>query len=299
MVVGNSGLLCMNSILWENWAISEAQIGEIPFAYITVNYSNIQDGYRGEGNIDDDPLFVDLDNDNFQLTEDSPCIDAGDPDSDPDPDGTRADMGAFFFPQQNIAVEPDTIFIETPGIIDSIAVTIHNIGLDTLQVDSQFITPEENTFTIGLGGGEFSLEPDSVHLIWIVFSPERQGQYEAVLTIESNDRDQGELEIPIIGNSLSVSDNGIDTPEGFRLLGAYPNPFNSMTTIRFSLPEASLARMSVFDIAGREVAVVVDGRYEAGKHTAVFDADRLPSGIYLVRLEAGGRSAYIKMVLVR
>ena len=50
-------------------------------------------------NITDNPLFVDLVNDNVHLTEESPCIDAGDPDSPRDPDGTRADIGAYFFPQ--------------------------------------------------------------------------------------------------------------------------------------------------------------------------------------------------------
>ncbi|MCF7811980.1 right-handed parallel beta-helix repeat-containing protein, partial [bacterium] len=47
--------------------------------------------------------------DSYCLTEDSPCIDAGDPEADPDPDGTCVDMGPFFFPQQNISVDPDTL----------------------------------------------------------------------------------------------------------------------------------------------------------------------------------------------
>jgi len=51
----------------------------------------------GDGNIDSDPLFVDPDNGDFHLSENSPCIDAGDPNSPHDPDGTRADMGAFYF----------------------------------------------------------------------------------------------------------------------------------------------------------------------------------------------------------
>ena len=50
-----------------------------------------------EGNIDQDPLFLNPDEDDFHLTENSPCIDTGDPHYPPDPDGTRADMGAFYF----------------------------------------------------------------------------------------------------------------------------------------------------------------------------------------------------------
>jgi hypothetical protein len=59
----------------------------------------VQGGYEGEGNIDADPLFVDLDNGDYTLQSSSPCIDAGDPESDLDSDGTIADMGAYFYDQ--------------------------------------------------------------------------------------------------------------------------------------------------------------------------------------------------------
>ncbi|MBT3169219.1 MAG: T9SS type A sorting domain-containing protein [Candidatus Cloacimonetes bacterium] len=66
---------------------------------ILIAYSDIQGGYAGEGNIDLDPLFVDAANGDYHLTEFSPCIDAGDPTSPFDPDGTIADMGAFYYHQ--------------------------------------------------------------------------------------------------------------------------------------------------------------------------------------------------------
>lgn len=62
---------------------------------ITVNYSDIGGGWPGTGNIDADPLWVDAVNDDLRLLSGSPCIDAGDPASPLDPDGTRADMGAL------------------------------------------------------------------------------------------------------------------------------------------------------------------------------------------------------------
>ena len=76
---------------------------------VSIYYSDIEGGVDeiglgpldgvnwGEGNIDADPLFVDPDEGDYHLTADSPCIDAGDPESNPDPDGSRADMGAFPF----------------------------------------------------------------------------------------------------------------------------------------------------------------------------------------------------------
>jgi len=72
---------------------------------LTISYSDVQDGTDslrggirnwGDGNMDDDPLFVDPDENDFHLTGNSPCIDTGDPNSLGDEDGSRADMGAYF-----------------------------------------------------------------------------------------------------------------------------------------------------------------------------------------------------------
>ena len=78
-----------NNIFWGNDSILR---GSSNFNF---SYSNIQGGWEGEGNIDADPLFCDAENGDYTLAENSPCIDAGDPSSPYDPDGTIADMGAF------------------------------------------------------------------------------------------------------------------------------------------------------------------------------------------------------------
>jgi hypothetical protein len=66
---------------------------------LIISYSVVEGGFNGDGNIDTDPLFLDPDNVDFHLQVSSPCIDAGDPESDLDPDGTRADMGAYYVHQ--------------------------------------------------------------------------------------------------------------------------------------------------------------------------------------------------------
>jgi len=73
---------------------------------VTATYSDIQYGWAGTGNIDSDPGFTG----DYHLQSGSPCIDTGDPASALDPDGTRADMGAYHFdqsvnPPQNVSVE--------------------------------------------------------------------------------------------------------------------------------------------------------------------------------------------------
>jgi hypothetical protein len=64
----------------------------------------------------------------------------------------------------------------------------------------------------------------------------------------------------------------------------YPNPFSSSTMIRFSIPEPGDIRLTVSDLAGRQVATLIDGRIGTGTHEAVFDAGTLASGQYLVRM---------------
>ncbi len=66
----------------------------------------------------------------------------------------------------------------------------------------------------------------------------------------------------------------------------FPNPFTQSTTIRYSLPQSMQVRLAVFDILGREVAVLVQERQDAGIYSVEFDAGVLPAGVYLARLEA-------------
>jgi hypothetical protein len=93
-------------------------------------------------------------------------------------------------------------------------------------------------------------------------------------------------------------------PYKFALHGAFPNPFNLMTSIRFDLPAAARATLEVFDVNGRKVSgsgttPTTDGLYTAGSHSITFDGSNLPSGVYLYRLSAGQNTATGKMVLLK
>jgi hypothetical protein len=82
-------------------------------------------------------------------------------------------------------------------------------------------------------------------------------------------------------------------------LESYPNPFNPSTVIRFSLPAAGVVKLRVFDTLGRVVAVLAEGMYEAGVHEATFDASRLPSGMYITRIEYEGKSLVRRVLLLK
>ncbi len=94
-----------------------------------------------------------------------------------------------------------------------------------------------------------------------------------------------------------------DAPEsatpGAADLVAFPNPFAGATTLRFGLDAAAEVRLAVYDVLGREVAVLVEGRLEAGMHEARFDGQGLPSGVYAYRLEGAGAVRAGQITLLR
>jgi hypothetical protein len=191
-----SDAVIINSIIWENFASAFPEIranGCNP----VVCYSDICGGYAGEGNINADPLLIDPGSGNFHLQAGSPCIDAGDPSSPPDPDSTRADMGAFYYDQ-------------TTGIINN----------DVL-------------------------------------------------------------------------------PSGYLLLQNYPNPFNLSTTIAFTIPEDGYVTITIYDILGREVGILLEKYLPAGNHSVNFNAYKNAGGVYLYHLRAGEHEDFSKMTLIK
>lgn len=91
------------------------------------------------------------------------------------------------------------------------------------------------------------------------------------------------IELPLLTNEyvLKVNDQ---TPSVFYLSQNYPNPFNSTTTFEYSLPQNAHVTLKVYDVLGREVKTLFDGKQFAGTYKASFNADRLASGVYFYRL---------------
>jgi hypothetical protein len=96
-------------------------------------------------------------------------------------------------------------------------------------------------------------------------------------------------------NNESISVNTVN----FNLLSVSPNPFNEKTVISFQLPDASWVDLAIYDISGREVQSLVTGHWSLGKHSVVWEAKGMASGIYFVRLKAGDFSQVQKMVLMK
>jgi hypothetical protein len=88
-------------------------------------------------------------------------------------------------------------------------------------------------------------------------------------------------------------------PKQFALEQNYPNPFNPTTTISYQLPVASQVSLKVYDVLGREVMTLVNGRQDAGAYNFNFNASELSSGVYFYRLQSGNFVQTKKMMLVK
>jgi hypothetical protein len=88
-------------------------------------------------------------------------------------------------------------------------------------------------------------------------------------------------------------------PTQASLLQNYPNPFNPKTVISVQWTGDGWVRLAVFDQLGREVAILANGRYPAGRYAFTFDGTNLATGVYFCRLTAGVHSVVRKMLLVR
>jgi hypothetical protein len=91
----------------------------------------------------------------------------------------------------------------------------------------------------------------------------------------------------------------VEAPAEYSLEQNYPNPFNPSTNINFSLAEAGLVKMVVYDMLGQKVSVIVDEFREAGYHTVTFNASNLPSGLYFYTLESPQFKQTKKMLLTK
>jgi hypothetical protein len=97
----------------------------------------------------------------------------------------------------------------------------------------------------------------------------------------------------------SVEERPAEAPGDFLLSQNFPNPFNPATGIRFQVSATSDVKLAVYDILGREVAVLVNEKQAPGSYQVRFNAGGLASGVYFYRLHAGAYVATRKMVLMR
>jgi len=310
--------LFKNSILWNNGA---GQIYCVPsgngWPSIYALYSDIEGGRdavdlnggndlveRWDEILNADPRFVDPDEDDFHLRANSPCIDAGDPDSPRDPDGTRADMGAYPFHQRDIDV-PTEVIVFPPtlyGQSSMRSLEVSNIGWTPLEIDSIYLEIVATIEIDSIPRLPFNLGPGESFTLDFTFHPLPVEALWNVVNIESDDPDEPIVRVGLRGEVIESVEG--DSPLAPTLsLSAFPNPFNSAMTIEFDVPVSMAGKimdMRVVDLAGRIMEnLTPTSRLEAGRHLLNWDANRIPAGFYLIQLEIGGHALQRKVVLLK
>jgi len=134
------------------------------------------------------------------------------------------------------------------------------------------------------------------------------GLMEYVFNNYSTDKDiwANDMYVSIIeaDKATDVATSNKLIPKELALAQNYPNPFNPSTTIDFSIPStlngsSTTVKLSIFDILGREVEVLVNKEMTAGNYSIKFDANNFPSGIYIYKLSAGAKAKTMKMTLLK
>ena len=252
-----------------------------------------------------DPLFYSIIGDSaLYLTEDSPCIDAGDPSSPLDPDNSIADIGAIYYYQSSspeISLSADSLFFNPIIInsVDSLSLTIYNVGTADLIIDSLVCGQYPLIFSTNWNPADSLIAPEGSLDILIYFAPEDTIIYSDNLCLYNNAEI---VDVFLQGEGLPPTDviaRNTEFPESFILYAPNPNPFNSSTVLRFDLPRAANVELTVFDLCGRYVVKLADNIFTPGGHSITFDAANLPSGLYLVRFSAEDYQQTGKLLLIK
>ncbi|MDL1893321.1 T9SS type A sorting domain-containing protein, partial [Sphingobacteriales bacterium CHB3] len=195
-----------------------------------------------------------------------------------------------------------------------------NDGLDTLNL--QFVSdgqkklyylpraPIQRILRLTWNGDPDSVAPYCYDLEngWISFSlPAGPGTLIDVRAVVSHDLDfavsnwDNSIGNYVFKNTITVSVGGENhTLSQFRLYQNYPNPFNPSTHITYEIESSGLIALKVYDLLGRQIAILVNEEKPRGVHTIQWKPQEwLSSGVYLIRLEASGRTATTRMVLLR
>jgi hypothetical protein len=138
---------------------------------------------------------------------------------------------------------------------------------------------------------------------WIDTTEIRHVYFYCITAVDSAGYESAPSDSLPFGPVVGVGDDRRTTPFAFRLYQNYPNPFNPSTTIEFSLPPSaaplSATSLRVYDVPGREVAVLVNEQLPAGRHVVVWNPEGLAGGVYFYTLRSGGMVETRRMVIVQ
>jgi len=163
-----------------------------------------------------------------------------------------------------------------------------------------FPTPNEGWAPLGFAG-TYMVTLDAGNTWTSAYTPDSSAMYDVVFTdaLTGYMAGVGGTVLKYVPPGTAVGGPRLAHPGEPLLLQNHPNPFHPATRFDFRVPHSGAVSLRVYDLAGREVATVVDGALTAGMHSRAFDGGALPSGVYYYKLIAGSYVETKKMVLLR
>lgn len=258
-----------NSIIWDHGDVIWIPGGDCT---VEASYSLIQNAENeeidlGDGMLDEDPAFVDPDEDDFSLADDSPCRDAGDPDSPDDPDGTRADIG-LVFPHYPVPLQfiPERIDFGqvAPGLdAEMLIFATYNPGDEDAPEIVLLIDPVEDW--VGTDPDELELAPgDTVDMDLFLFLPDDYDQFGEQFTIVTF--------FPDVDNFMPL-----EVPVFFNVVEGFGSVSGAVTDAE---SDDSLEGIEVI-LSGQDFHAQSDDTDREGHYSF----DRIPAGDYTVVIE--------------
>jgi hypothetical protein len=159
----------------------------------------------------------------------------------------------------------------------------------------RFIHPGGNT--VNEGGGLGATQPYRSRFIQPTGPNAFPATYAAPVDSWQKDAPMP-CETPIFGTT-DVANQDMGVPEVYKLEQNYPNPFNPSTRISYAIPENAKVTLKIYNLLGQEVATLVNEEQQRGNHAALFEANKLSTGVYFYRLDAGKFSQTRKMLLLK
>ncbi len=159
-------------------------------------------------------------------------------------------------------------------------------------------TGPDGRYYLEVAAGEYVLSADQTSMGTRYYPNAEEPGQATPLTVDPT---QPEVEADFtLYETLNAEEEPLNaTTQKFKVSSVYPNPFNATTRISFDVPQASDVKLAVYDVLGREVAMLVDGMQSAGTQSVTFNASNLSTGVYFVRLSGTWGMATHKIVLIK
>ncbi|NQT62552.1 MAG: right-handed parallel beta-helix repeat-containing protein [Candidatus Marinimicrobia bacterium] len=279
---------------------------------VTITYSDVQGGYAGTGNINEDPLYTNAGSSDFTVTDYSPCIGTGTATGAPADDingttrGTPPDMGAYENSRDTSLPVELSVFTASSkqGVVNLNWITsseIENLGF-ILERSQELSLADTWTkiasyLTHPALSGQGSTTRESEYFFTDKFVADGESYRYRLSDVDYQGKvtrhDAISVTVRNIGSNLK--------PGSFRVNSVYPNPFNPSTTLSYTLEQDMQVSISVLDIRGRVVGTLMSSSLPAGDHSIEWDGTnnqglQMTGGIYFFNLQGTNFKQAIKIV---